>query len=288
MKSETLHNYNYQEYLKRVLQSKEVDVPIFIATEKEFASGEGIDHPYRSNFYSFGLLHQSECRLHVGINEYHLKKGSLTMVGPGIVRNWSSNSWDMANTTVFFKESLFGRPFYDNFLLDYDFFKVGANHVIDLSDEEYGKLNLLLEQLKEFMSDRSIASGLLFSILEFIDGIYDDRHTKVPMSRNDEIARDFNELLLNNYRHQKNVDFYAEKLNLSSKHLSDVLKGTIGKTVKQAIEEMVIFETQSLLKQTSMDVKEILYLLGYKDASYFTKFFKGKTGLTPSNYRLKG
>ncbi|NAS12207.1 helix-turn-helix domain-containing protein [Poritiphilus flavus] len=287
MKSKFLHNYDYQEYIKNVLHSTEAQKPIFIATEEEFSRGKGITHPYRSNFYSFGVLHQSECQLQVGIREYHIKRGSLTMVGPGIVRNWISNSWDMANTTVFFKESLFGKPFHSNFLLDYDFFSHGANHVVDLDEEAYNKINLLLELLKGNIDNLAFASGLLYAILEYINQVYSENQTHLPLTRNDKIAREFRNLLQENFRQHKTVDFYADNFNLSSKHLSDLLKDTIGKTIKQAIEEMVIFETKSLLKQTTMDIKEIVYQLGYEDPSYFSKFFKGKTGYTPSEYRLK-
>ncbi|MBQ4822713.1 AraC family transcriptional regulator [Aquimarina sp. MMG016] len=277
--------FEYQQYLREILIKNEPQIPLYIATEKDFEKSDGINYPYRSHFYVFGLLHESECKLQVGINTYNLKKKSLTIVGPGIVRNWISNNWNMNNTTVFFKESLFKKPFYDNFLLDYDFFKVGANHVIELTDEAYSNLNELLETLEKFKADQNIATGILFSILEFINSIYLENSSEHLFSRNEQITREFNDLLTKNYRTQKSVRFYADNMNLSSKHLSDVLKETVGKTVKQSIEALILIESQSLLKQTAMEIKEIMYWLGFEDQSYFTKFFKKKIGLTPSDYR---
>lgn len=278
--------FEYQQYLTEILLKNEPRVPLYIAGEKDFERSDGIDYPYRSNFYVFGLLHENRCELQIGINTYELKKKSLTLVGPRIVRSWITNDWHMKNTTVFFKESLFKKPFYDNFLLDYDFFKVGANHVVDLNDKEYSNLNSLLESLEKFKTDQKVAAGILFSILEYVNLIYLENSSKHPLSRNDEITRKFNELLTKNYRTQKNVSFYAGKMNLTGKHLSEVLKKTVGRTVKQSIEELILTESQSLLKQTAMDIKEIMYWLGFEDQSYFTKFFKKKTGLTPSDYRL--
>ncbi len=284
----TPKEFEYQQYLREILIRNEPQIPLYIANQNDFEKSDGINYPYRSNFYVLGLLHESNCKLQIGIDTYSLKRKSLTIVGPGIVRNWISNNWDMKNTTIFFKESLFKKPFYDNFLLDYDFFKVGANHVIELTDKDYSNLNKLLETLEKFKADQNIATGILFSILEFIDLIYIENSTNHLLSRNEEITRKFRDLLTKNYRTQKSVSFYADNLNLSSKHLSEVLKGTVGKTVKQSIEELILIESQSLLKQTSMEIKEITYWLGFEDASYFTKFFKKKTGLTPSNYRLIG
>ncbi|BFP43509.1 hypothetical protein FGF1_43540 [Flavobacteriaceae bacterium GF1] len=278
--------FEYQQYLREILIQSEPQIPLYIATEKDFEKSEGINYPYRSHFYAFGVLHESDCKLQIGIDTYHLKKKSLTMVGPGIVRNWLSNTWDMKNTTVFFKESFFKKPFHNNFLLDYKFFKVGANHVVQLTDDNYTTLNNLLGTLENFKADQGIARGILFSILEFINSIYLENLNKSPLSRSEEITRKFNDLLTRNYRTQKSVGFYADEMNLSAKHLSDVLKETVGKTVKQSIEALIVIESQSLLKQTAMDIKEIVYWLGFEDQSYFTKFFKKKTGLTPSDYRL--
>lgn len=287
MKSKIPVDFEYHQYLTQVLREREPKSSLYIATERDFSKSEGIQFPYRSNFYAFGILHKSNCELQIGINNYQLKKKSLTLVGPRIVRNWILNNWDMENTTVFFKETLFKKPFYNNFLLDYDFFKVGANHVIHLTDEEYSKLIGLLDPLQKFQNNSDIASGLLYSILEYINLIYSHSTDNHVLSRNEEITMRFKDLLHKNYRTQKRVEFYSEKLNLTSKHLSEVLKKTIGKTTKQSIEETIILESQSLLKQTSMDVKEIMYWLGYDDSSYFTKFFKNKVGLTPTEYRLK-
>jgi AraC family transcriptional regulator, transcriptional activator of pobA len=74
-------------------------------------------------------------------------------------------------------------------------------------------------------------------------------------------------------------------LNLTPKNLSEILKNETGLSAKQVIEEFLMFEAKSLLKQTQMSIKEIVYWLGYEDASYFTKHFKNKEGITPLNYR---
>ena len=65
----------------------------------------------------------------------------------------------------------------------------------------------------------------------------------------------------------------------------EILKNETGRSAKQIIEEFLMFEAKSLLKQTQMSIKEIVFWLGYEDASYFTKYFKSKEGITPLNYR---
>ena len=114
MKNQAPHNFGYHQYLRQVLQN-ESDQPLFVATEKDFEKGGGISFPYRSYFYALGLMHEDKCRLQVGIREYEIRKQSLTVVGPGIVRFWLENDWKVKNTTIFFKPELFGRPFQANF-----------------------------------------------------------------------------------------------------------------------------------------------------------------------------
>jgi AraC-like DNA-binding protein len=106
--------------------------------------------------------------------------------------------------------------------------------------------------------------------------------------KNQKITNDFNKLLNTHYQDQKHVAFYSEKLNLEAKTLSHILKNFIGKTAKQAIDDFLIMEAKSLLKQTSLEIKEIVFWLGFEDPSYFTKYFKHKTGITPLSFRQGG
>ncbi|NER83703.1 MAG: helix-turn-helix transcriptional regulator [Leptolyngbya sp. SIO1D8] len=286
MSKQKPHNFEYHQYLRQVLLSWESDQPLYVATEKDFKRGPGISFPYRSYFYAMGLMHEDSCRLQVGVREFEIKKQSMTVVGPGIVRLWLENDWKVKNTTIFFKPELFKLPFNGNFLLHYPFFKAGAQHVLDLSNEEYEKANAMIRLLEKHKGNQSISSGLLFSLLELINNIYPASIDKnISLSRAYQIIRDFDRALNEHYQERKEVNFYADSLNITPKHLSDVLKKETGMTAKQSIEAFIFFEAKSLLKQTDMTIKEIAYWLGYDDPSYFNKLFKNKAGMTPLNYR---
>ncbi|TRX59193.1 helix-turn-helix transcriptional regulator [Fulvivirga sp. M361] len=279
------HNFEYHQYLRQVLKFDGPETNLYVATEKEFSKGQGIEFPYRSYFYALGLMHEDLCRLQVGVREFTLKKKSLTVVGSGIVRHWLKNNWKIRNTTALFKAELFEKPFYSNFLVDYDFFKPGANYVIDLKDDSYDWFSKYLKLLYDEQKNLKVASGILYSILESLNNTYKKESSEIVPTRNYVIVRTFDNLLQQEYRNHKDVGFYSDSLNISAKHLSDVLKTETGHTTKQCIEAFVLFEAKSLLKQTGMTVKEILYWLGYEDPSYFNKLFKAKVGLTPASYR---
>jgi AraC family transcriptional regulator, transcriptional activator of pobA len=112
--------------------------------------------------------------------------------------------------------------------------------------------------------------------------------TQMPISkssRKKQIAKEFCSLINTQYLENKEVAFYAEKLNITPKYLSEVIKEETGKSPKTLIEQLLMQEAKSLLKQTEMNVKEISYWLGFEDPSYFTKAFKLVEGITPFEYR---
>lgn len=101
------------------------------------------------------------------------------------------------------------------------------------------------------------------------------------------------QLLLKNYRakieesfrEQHEVGAYAALLHISAGYLSEVVKAQSGKPAITHIQERLVLEARRLLFHTPSSVKEIAFDLGFADASYFTRFFKRETGVTPAEYR---
>lgn len=83
----------------------------------------------------------------------------------------------------------------------------------------------------------------------------------------------------------RNVGFYADKLCLTPKYLSKLIKTASGKSAPEWIDAYVILESKNLLKYSNMAIKEIVYRLNFPNQSVFYKFFKARTGMTPSEYR---
>lgn len=80
----------------------------------------------------------------------------------------------------------------------------------------------------------------------------------------------------------------AEKLALSPKYLSDLLKAETGKTAQEHIHLFVVNEAKNLLRKPELTVSEVAYRLGFEYNSHFTKFFKSKTGLSPTAFLAEG
>jgi AraC-like DNA-binding protein len=92
-------------------------------------------------------------------------------------------------------------------------------------------------------------------------------------------------LLSEHYRDQRNVEFYAEKMHISSKHLSRVIRNYTGKSVHQWIDEFVALEIKNLLKYSNMSIQQISYSLNFPNPSFMGQYFKRITGMTPGEYK---
>lgn len=92
-------------------------------------------------------------------------------------------------------------------------------------------------------------------------------------------------LIEEHYRQQSQVHFYAQKLKLSIKQLNTLVKEAHGKTVSTLVQERVFLEAKRMLILSKHSVKEIAYQLGFEDPSYFSRFFRRYSGVSPVQYR---
>lgn len=104
-------------------------------------------------------------------------------------------------------------------------------------------------------------------------------------TRKEEIMAKFIIEVGEHFRAERQVNFYAERLCISSKHLSSVVKNVSGMTAGEWIDNYVIMEAKVLLKTTDRTIQQIADDLNFKNQSFFGKYFKHLTGMTPTRYR---
>lgn len=100
-------------------------------------------------------------------------------------------------------------------------------------------------------------------------------------------AAEFRALLDRDYRTQRSVAYYAERLTISEVHLNRICRAAFNTSALGAINQRVILEAMRDLTFTLMSVKEIAYFLGFEDPAYFTRFFTKQTGMTPTQFRKR-
>jgi AraC-like DNA-binding protein len=107
----------------------------------------------------------------------------------------------------------------------------------------------------------------------------------IQKDKKDKLFNSFYRLILQHYRDSREVSFYADKLCLTPKHLSAVIKKTTGKSAREWINDYVLLEAKSLLQASNMTIQQISDELNFANQSFFGKYFKRATGVSPKEYR---
>lgn len=152
---------------------------------------------------------------------------------------------------------------------------------------------LFLIKLYAFFNEtarKGITPHLYNNIHTGIAAMYNNRaqNSKECLSKSESICKNFTQLVIQNYMQTRSVAWYAEKLEITPTHLCTTVKQVTGNTCIEIISRMVIMDAKSQLKSTNLSVQEIADSLNFTNMSFFGKYFKRYTGMSPLNYRYSG
>lgn len=103
-------------------------------------------------------------------------------------------------------------------------------------------------------------------------------------SRNQAIYTSFIQAVQKHYIRERSITYYADLLCISPKYLSQVIKSVTGRLAGEWISDYVILEAKALLKSNKYTVQQVCDMLNFPNQSFFGKYFKRKTGMSPKNY----
>ena len=111
------------------------------------------------------------------------------------------------------------------------------------------------------------------------------RPDEVKSYRVRELFNHFMMLLERDYKISRDVNYYAVQMNISSKYLTNIVNQVTGHTPKTIIDQYVILQLKMHLKRTTQSIKEMAWEFHFADVSFFCRYFKKHTGLTPQQIR---
>lgn len=112
------------------------------------------------------------------------------------------------------------------------------------------------------------------------------RPDEVKSYRVRELFNRFMMLLEKDYKISRDVNYYAAQMNISSKYLTNIVSQVTGHTPKTIIDQYVILQLKLHLKRSTQSIKEMAWEFHFADVSFFCRYFKKHTGLTPQQIRL--
>ena len=146
--------------------------------------------------------------------------------------------------------------------------------------------SMMYEEYRQATPDYSIIRHLLSALFTMIES---QRKKMVPLLLNLKTQnitfKNFLKILEENFHRPEGVDYYAEKLFMSSRNLNLICQNILQQSVSEIIETRKLIEAKNLLLSTDKSISEIGYELGYNEKAYFTTVFKRKSGQTPTEFR---
>lgn len=130
-----------------------------------------------------------------------------------------------------------------------------------------------------------LLSAYLLVLLTYLSRLYTEQFSGDEPSADQRLLRTYQARIEEHFRELHEVSAYAALLHISAGHLSEVVKAQSGKSAIKHLHERLVLEAKRLLFYTPQSLKELAFDLGFSDASYFNRFFKRETGLTPAEYR---
>jgi AraC-like DNA-binding protein len=248
---------------------------------------------HRLNYYAICLLSDGEMKVETNLFLHQAKRPSVFVIAPGVIRRFLDTQKIVKATVIFFDKDYFLKNQANIHFLDkFDFFEQKEQHIIELDEWQHRKfLNYfqLIEQKAEDHSPHTpdIIRSFIYILLNELDDITNSRSIAQTPSkgRNEQFLREFKALLAKYFIDERQLVFYAEKLHVTPKYLSAVVKEASGKTAGDWIADMLMLEAKVLLQDKQLTIGQIADKLNFIDPSHFGKFFKIQTGASPLAYR---
>jgi AraC family transcriptional activator of pobA len=260
--------------------------------------------PMPAKTFNFGLyaiyLKELNCgELKYGRNLYDYQDGTLVFIAPGQVLGVQPNvkTFEPKGWALLFHPELIKGTSLGKHIHHYSFFSYDVNEALHLSDKErqivldcFGKIQYELQQSIDKHSKTLIASNLeLF--LNYCTRFYDRQFITRDNAHKGTLEK-FENLLNNYFLSDKpvtiglpTVAYCADELNLSPNYFGDLVKKETGTTAQEYIQSKVIDVAKERIFDIDKSISEVAYDLGFKYPQHFTRLFKQKVGLSPTEYR---
>ncbi|MDD3037063.1 AraC family transcriptional regulator [Bacteroides sp.] len=257
-------------------------------------------NPYPASIQSAMIVYcfRGKAQLHVYDSMHWIAPKELIILFPGQFISFSEVSDDFLTITLvvslpLHSDALSGVPLFS----PHFFFYMRSHFVYRQTETGIQRLFNFFGLMKEKIKSRDLyRRELVIHLLRYLYlELYNNFQKQTILSlgnkqetRKEELTNKFFALIMEHFRENKDVAFYADKLCISSKYLSMVIKEISGKSAKDWIIEYIILEIKALLKNTNLNIQGIALKTNFANQSSLGRFFRKHTGMSLSQYRTNG
>ncbi|HTI12226.1 MAG TPA: helix-turn-helix transcriptional regulator [Puia sp.] len=245
--------------------------------------------PHRKDYYFFVLVRQGSSRHWIDMTPYTLKPDTFYFTVPHQV-HLKEEAKPLKGVFIGFTAEFLALEG-NHFLKQLPIIQNPHNgHELSLHTTDILYLEDTLDRIyAEYQTKNNWQHGMLMAhmhvLLIYLSRLYTAQFNHTELAPDRVLLKKYLAKIEESYTALHDVTAYAGLLNISAGHLSEVVKRQSGKPAITHIHERLILEAKRLLFHTEHPIKEITFELGFKDTSYFNRFFKRLTKLTPIEYR---
>ena len=247
--------------------------------------------PFVINDHRFGIIVNGEGHVNLNLVDRHIRSGMIVYLGPGTIINPIHFSEDL---------ELYGFALFPDFPMPFSSGQMPSafngqvrDFQLSVSDADIETARHIFDALWHLVHQpdyhRPIASSLVAAIMHHYDALYHHHADRQALnrSRDQSIFDRFIQLVNQHCAQQHQISYYAQRLCLTERYLSTVIRQASGITAKGWIDQALIIRIKVDLMHTDKTVNQISEDLHFPNPSFFCKYFKRETGMTPNEYRKR-
>lgn len=249
-----------------------------------------MDAPFCINDYRIGLVVQGAVRSIVNLTERHVQAGDIILLGPGTIVQPLAVSSDLSVKGMVVLPD-FPLPFSPTDLPTFN--GQQSFRLMHPDETDLAIANQLLDamwNIARLHYDSGVMGGLVKAIFSHWNRMFVSQTATQPAAptREQAILERFLRLVNQHAAHQHQIHFYADRLCLTDRYLGTVVHQASGVTAKEWIDRALVMAIKVKLRHTDLSLKQIADEMAFPNASFFCKFFRRMTGLSPGDFRERG
>ncbi|MFI3327953.1 MAG: helix-turn-helix domain-containing protein [Rikenellaceae bacterium] len=281
--------------IKRELEQSSYFSDDLVITKLTPDNRDSLTRSMTINGFAAFVITKGSATISIDLTHHDVKACDIAFINPESIVQTISCSDD---AEAYFVSA--SKSFMDSIQIDLStslaiFMRFDRDPIMSVSQRDVDEIRQLFQLIKTMIaSDKEQHKAeiirTLFTTMFYILTDLNQRQQRgdiVKKGRGEVIFDEFMLLLHKHNKQERNVQFYADKLDISTKYLSAVVKEISGKTAARWIDESVILEAKALLIYSGLSINEIARELNFATQSFFGKYFKQHTGVSPSRFKQK-
>ena len=246
-----------------------------------------IGQPYRLQEGRIAIITNGRARVLINLIEYIFRPNYISLIAPGSIIQIIETSQDFDAHMMAIEHNFLPVSGKEEFFAHF----LQKNLLLPLTTTEQVQIEnfitVMWDVLQEPVFRKEVIQHLLAGLLYNIEYIAKNKgqSESSPLTHQNDIFQRFISLVNTYSKTERNVSFYADKLCLTPRYLNTVIRQASQQTVMDWINQSIILEAKVLLKHSNRLVYQISDELNFPNPSFFSKFFKRMTGMTPQEYQ---